>query len=190
MTLPARPQRPPSMTSDGATRPALGAGQRWYVAMTLPYKEAYAGTNLARQGIRHFLPQHLVTIRHARKLRTALTPIFPRYLFVALDIDRQRWRSVNGTFGVQRLVGEGEAPSPVPAGVVEALIGSSDPRGRWLGPTQSLQAGDPVRMLRGPFAGQLGVLLQLNGAERVQLLFEIVGAPVRVSAPRNAIVAL
>ena len=56
-------------------------------------------------------------------------PIFPRYLFVVLDLDRDRWRSVNGTFGVARLVMmAGDRPQPAPHGVVEALVALADGR--------------------------------------------------------------
>jgi transcription antitermination factor NusG len=44
------------------------------------------------------------TVRHARRLSTVEAPFFPRYLFTVLDLTRHLWRSVNGTFGVSRLV--------------------------------------------------------------------------------------
>ena len=37
----------------------------------------------------------------ARKLRdTPLNPLFPGYIFIVIDLSKQRWRSINGTFGV------------------------------------------------------------------------------------------
>jgi len=87
-------------SAQDASRFHLCAGERWYVAMTLPRKERLAATNLANQHYRSFLPTHLETRRHARKFTTVLAPIFPRYIFVILELDRQRWRSVNGTLGV------------------------------------------------------------------------------------------
>jgi transcription antitermination factor NusG len=187
--LPADPMASAAACGSVAAHP-LAAGERWYVAMTLPHKERYAGANLAHQGIRHFLPLQLVTTRHARKFHTSLAPVFPRYLFVVLAIERQRWRGINGTLGVQRLVGDAKAPWPVPPGIVETLLLSSDSSGRLLGEAQSLRPGDKVRLLRGPFASRIGVLLQLSSSDRVQILLDIVGAPFRVNAPRDAIAAL
>ena len=112
-----------------ASRFALGCGERWYVATTSPHKERVAEANLAKQNYRSFLPIHLETRRHARKFKTVLAPVFPSYIFVVLDVGRQRWRSVNGTLGVQRLITDGERPLAVAPGVVETLIQSSDRRG-------------------------------------------------------------
>ena len=100
----------------------IGA-ERWYVAHTLPRRELGAKKQLEFQGYRTFLPLHFKTVRHARQFRTVKAPFFPRYLFVSLDLSRDQWRSVNGTFGVASLIMEGERPKPVPRGVVEALEG-------------------------------------------------------------------
>ena len=82
-----------------------------------------------------------------------------------LDLARHQWRSVNGTFGVSRLVMRGDQPHPVPHGVVEALIAAADARGiLQLG--RNLQVGGPVRLLAGPFAEQLAILVAPAGASR------------------------
>src|SRR5260370_1153061 len=111
------------------SRYQLRPGDRWYVAMTLPRKERIAAANLENQGFSSFLPMQLVTHRHARRFRTQLVPVFPRYIFAILNIDTQRWRSVNGTLGIARLVTDGEKPLAVAPGIVETLIQSCDHRG-------------------------------------------------------------
>src|SRR6185312_12256953 len=108
---------------------------------------------LERQGFATFLPKLPKTIRHARRLSVRLAAYFPGYLFVQLDLTRQRWRSINGTLGVAYLVGSGERPAPVPRGVVEALAAAADERGVLAGPP--LQAGQKVRILAGAFADKL-----------------------------------
>ena len=178
----------PAAPTDAA-RLRLGCGERWYVATTLPRKERLAAANLANQNTRSFLPVHLETRRHARQFRTVLAPVFPRYLFVILDVSRQRWRSVNGTLGVQRLIADGERPSAVPPGVVETLIQSSDRRGALIYTTDELAVGDRVRLVAGPFAGSLGVLQRLDGAGRVQVLLELLGGPVKVTTARDSVAA-
>jgi transcription antitermination factor NusG len=188
----------PTMTNHDDAHAASGAagsrfrlapGERWHVAMTLPHKERLATANLANQQYRSFLPLHLVTRRHARQFRTELAPVFPRYVFVILDVERKRWRSVNGTIGVQSLITDGERPLAVPPGIVETLIQSSDSRGALGYETEVLAVGDRVRLLAGPFAGSLGVLQRLDGAGRVQLLLECLGGHVRVSLGRQRIAA-
>jgi transcriptional antiterminator RfaH len=172
-----------------ASRFGLETGERWYVAMTVPRKERLAASQLDNQLYRSFLPLHLETRRHARKFTTVLAPVFPRYIFVILDIERQRWRSVNGTFGVQRLITDGERPLAVAPGVVETLVQSSDQRGALIYQADQLAIGDSVKLVSGPFAGSLGILQRLDGAGRVQILLALLGGPVKVTAAREMVAA-
>lgn len=176
-------------TRTDASRFRLGAGERWCVATTLPRKEPLAAANLANQDYRSFVPIHLETRRHARKFTTVMAPIFPRYIFVILDLGGQRWRSVNGTLGVERLITDGARPSVVPAGVVETLIQSSDLSGALIYRSDELAVGARVKLVAGPFAGALGVLQRLDGAGRVQVLLELLGGPVKVTAARELVAA-
>ena len=95
----------------------------------LARREIGAARQLERQGFRTFLPQMLKTVRHARQLRTVRAAVFPGYVFVALDLARDRWRSVNGTINVSRLIMGEDMPLPVPTGIVEALMAYRDASG-------------------------------------------------------------
>ena len=86
--------------------------RRWYAVHTQPQAEGKAEFNLRRQGFEVYCPRLRKQRRHARRIDTVLTPLFPRYLFTALDVDEQPWRAINGTFGVVHLVGCGERPTP------------------------------------------------------------------------------
>jgi transcription antitermination factor NusG len=171
-----------------AKRYLLEPGDRWYVAMTLARKERVACANLDNQDFRSFLPLHRVTRHHARKFTTELAPVFARYVFVILNVEAQRWRSVNGTIGVAHLLCDGEGPRAVEPGVVETLIQSADARGALIF-EPSLAVGDSVRLLSGPFADSLGVLQRLDGAGRVQLLLDLIGGPVKVNVSRDRVIA-
>lgn len=164
----------------GAGLAPLDAGERWFAVHAQPFCELRAQVNLENQGFRTFMPKRHRTVRHARKLRTVESPFFPRYLFVVLDLERDRWRSVNGTFGVSRLVMRGELPEPVPRGVVETLLASSDARGI-LHLADKLKVGSPVRMLAGPFAEQLATLEHLDDVGRVRVLVNMLGRKVSIS---------
>ena len=58
----------------------------WYVVHTHPRGESLAFVNLQRQGLEAFLPQYLKRRRHARRTQWVPAPLFPRYLFVKMDI--------------------------------------------------------------------------------------------------------
>ena len=159
-------------------------GERWYVAYTQPHKEAAALLHLTEQGFRSFLPRHLKNVRHARRIRTILAPVFPRYLFVILNLDRDRWLSVNGTRGISRLIMVAGLPVPVPSGVVETLVASSDPAGR-IKLAPGVVKGAKVRLVAGPFADALGVIERLDEAGRVDLLLKIMNREVRVATTHD-----
>jgi transcriptional antiterminator RfaH len=106
--------------------------------------------------------------------------IFPGYLFVALDLKRQQWRSVNGTFGVASLVMRGNEPHPVPRGGVETLIALTD-EGGILQIGQNLKLGEAIRLAAGPFAEKLGILDRMDDSGRIRVLLGIFGRQVPVS---------
>jgi transcription elongation factor/antiterminator RfaH len=155
--------------------------RRWYLAQTLPHKEGTAQMQLEAQGFHSFLPRRPRTVRHARQLRTVNAPLFPRYLFVSLDLGRDRWRSVNGTIGVAGLFMVDDRPAPVPVGVVEDLIQSANSVGR-MRSAEDLQPGQKVRLTAGPLAHALGILERLDDRGRVEVLLEIMGGRIRTSA--------
>jgi transcription antitermination factor NusG len=165
----------------------LEGNERWYVAMTQPTKENFAAENLANQGFRCFVPRHLVTYRHARRIRTQLAPMFPQYLFVILDPTQQRWRAVNGTFGVRRLINNGEDPVPVCRGVVETLVASCNPSGVLVFQPCALKPGDRIKLVAGPFAGAFGSLQSLDASGRVRLLLEIMCGKITASTDVAAV---
>ena len=104
-TTPASTSLPsPGETQFGSIASRSEPGARWYAFHTLPRAEGVAEAHLLRQGFEVFVPRVLVTRRHARKLETVKVAFFPRYGFVRLDLDRHRWRSVNGTTGIASLV--------------------------------------------------------------------------------------
>jgi transcriptional antiterminator RfaH len=164
----------------------LSVEERWYVARTLPQRELHAARQLNNQNFATFVPRYLKNRRHARKVETISAPLFPRYIFVVVDRTRDRWRSINGTLGVDRLLMYGGEPQPVPQGVVENLITAVDPEGNVRFDSQ-LKQGEAVRVMAGPFADLIGRLEALDDNGRVRVLLEILGGKVRVALPQNLV---
>lgn len=154
---------------------------RWFVAHTQPHAEAKASVHLDRQGFEIYLPRYLKRRRHARKIETVAAPLFPRYLFVAVDIAAQRWRSICSTVGVARLVCNGDNPTVVPEGIVEALKDREDVDGFIKLESRPLfSPGDEVRVLDGAFSSCLGLFEGMAERERVAILLDLLGRKVRV----------
>jgi transcriptional antiterminator RfaH len=110
-------------------------------------------------------------------LRDTLKPLFPGHIFIVIDLSKQRWRSISGTFGVAR---------PVPPGVVEGLAASCESRGVFR-IDDGLEIGQEVRILSGPFAETLCRLAHLDDRGRVRVLLEIMGMEVAAQLDRSAI---
>lgn len=154
---------------------------RWYVVQTQVNGEAKAAENLRRQGYEIYLPRYLKRRRHARKVDFTAKPLFPRYMFVAIDVTTQRWRPVQSTFGVARLVTNGDEPAMVPEGVIPALKAREDAKGLIRMDARPVFAkGDKMRVLAGSFMDNVGLFNAMADHDRVSILLEMLGRKVRV----------
>ncbi len=164
-----------------AAKPLVSVTQPWFVVQLKPNAEAIAKRNLLRQGINIFAPFEEVTARKARKLVQACKALFPGYLFVSFDQDAVRWRTVNSTLGVSRLVSfADDRPAQVPLGLISSLMRRCDPSGKLL-PPRFLHGGDVVRVTNGPFADFIGTVEQLAPDQRIWVLLDILGKNTRVA---------
>src|ERR1700720_2773321 len=91
-------------------KPRMGVdfASRWYVVQTHPHAESKASAHLRRQDFTVYLPYYLKQRRHARRIEKVRAPLFPGYLFVSIDTATQRWLSIDSTFGVTKLVRDGD----------------------------------------------------------------------------------
>jgi transcriptional antiterminator RfaH len=177
---------PDSRLANPLSSPHLGSQERWYVVRTQMQRELRAAHQLSNQGFRVFVPRCWKNRRHARRVETISTPLFPRYIFTVIDMTRDRWRSINGTVGVDRLLMSGGEPQPVPRGLVESLILATDAEGN-LHFDYGLQEGQSIKVMAGPFANLVGSLEKLDERGRVRVLLELMGASVRVALPRHLV---
>jgi transcriptional antiterminator RfaH len=160
--------------------------ERWYVAETHPHAETKAVWHLRHQGFTVYLPQYAKLRRHARRTDEVRAPLFPRYLFVRIDLARAAWRAIRSTIGVARLVSHGEAPAPVPEGVVEEIRGREDGRGLVI-MASAFRPGQKLRILSGAFADQVGLFECASDERRVVMLLELLGRRLSVRVPAEAV---
>ena len=162
----------------------------WYAIFTHARAEQKAQFNLERQGFQSFFPKYRKRRRHARRVETVSAPLFPRYVFVWLDIDRQPWRSINSTLGVHGIVCQGEKPAPLPEGIVEELISRQDESGCvGLSGNTSIARGRPVEITDGPFADCVAIVDRLLDADRLVVLLDLLGRRVKVQVQARAVIA-
>lgn len=166
--------------------PAPDFSKSWYVVQCLARRERYAQQNLNLQYFQTFYPFYFKTVRHARKTRTVQQALFPGYLFVQLDLNKDRWRSINGTYGVSRLIMNGERPSVVPSGIVDNLIEHTDQKGG-VRLDDGLKVGQKVKIVSGPMNELIGELLHLDDSGRVRVLLEIMSGKIVVTLNRSTL---
>ncbi len=163
---------------------------RWYVVQTQANGEAKAALNLVRQGYEVYLPRHLRRRRHARKIDFVAKPLFPRYLFVTVDMATQRWRSIQSTLGVCHLVANGNEPAVLPDAIVAGLKAREDANGYVKIDTHPKFApGDKVRVLAGVFMDSAGVFDGMGDHDRVAILLDMLGGKVRVHLDADLVTA-
>jgi transcriptional antiterminator RfaH len=119
---------------------------------------------------RCYLPR--IRSQRATGLRKAVTALFPGYAFVLIQL---QWHAARWSPGVLRLVLDGVQPAKVPDKVITELKGR-EKNGLVVLPSPSgFRHGDPVRITRGVFAGQLAVFDGMRPHERVAVLLQLLG---------------
>lgn len=162
--------------------------EAWYAIHAKARQEHLALEHLGRQHFSAYLP----LIRLHRRRRGAWVqvtePLFPGYLFVRLDPERDNTAPIRSTRGVVGLVRFGGALRPVPEGLVEHLLATqADPDGA-ISQERLFQAGDRVEIVSGPLAGLQAIFLAPTGQERAQLLLNLLGRETRVVLSKDHLV--
>lgn len=156
----------------------------WLTVHTHARREEEAAEQLARQGFTVFLPRLRQRRRRSGRLQWITGPLFPRYLFVNVDLGAQDLAVIRSTRGAMNLVRFGANLVPVPDAVISFLEAGQDMADRAAtAPDDPYKPGDRVEILEGPFASFEGVFQMQRDADRVELLLELLGrvTPVVVS---------
>ncbi len=149
----------------------------WYVIHTKPRAEERTLESLRQKVIHTFLPHLLVHRRHGSRRWQALEPLFPGYLFACFPLQPECLYRVRWTPGVKRLLGDEDAPIPVPDGVVRHLQEREGERG-FIVPNQPSKPGTRVRFRSGPFELLEGVIERsVSRADRVRVLLTLMKTP-------------
>jgi transcriptional antiterminator RfaH len=159
----------------------MTSNRSWFVVQTQPHAETKASAHLTRQGFEIYLPRYLKQRRHARRLERVVAPLFPRYMFVAVDLAVERWRAIQSTVGVSRLVCSGDSPTPVAPDMIAGFKDREDERGFVkIEGRVPFAPGDRIRAAEGAFAACLGLFEGMTDRERVAILLDLLGRKVRV----------
>ena len=148
--------------------------KHWYLIQFKPNSYRLAERNLHRQRFETFLPMQKITRRKASRFVSDLKPLFPGYMFVSVNSDLAPWRTINSTIGVSKLVSFEGKPKPLPLQLISGLMLRCDSFGALL-PPKSLNEGDSVEMLTGPFANFIATVDTIDPEQRIWILMDFMG---------------
>lgn len=152
----------------------------WYLIHTKPRQERRALENLERQGYPCYLPMFPVQKIRRAKLTTVEESLFPRYLFIQLDIGPQGldWGPIRSTMGVSRLVRFGVEAAKVDQRVINFLREHENTLRT--ASAEHFTPGERLTVLDGPFAGLEAIFQITDGEKRVIVLIEMLSQQVKV----------
>ena len=162
----------------------------WHVVQTHTHAETKARIHLARQGFEAYLPRYLKRRRHARRIDMVASPLYPRYLFVSFNTAVHRWRSIQSTIGVARLVCNGDTPASIDHSMIDGLKSRENADGFIrLEQRPRFAIGDQVRIREGVFCDCLGLFESFSDRDRVTILLDLLGRKVRVVLDDDSVAA-
>ena len=148
----------------------------WILVYTKPKQEDRANDNLKNQGFKTFLPLISSSNRNLKSLK----PVFPRYIFVQLDLKSENWNLIKSTFGVSGIVMFGDEFTPIPYDIIKSLKSKLDAKGIYEEKVLDIdyEKGDKLTIKEGKFAGIDAIFLSKKSKDRVRLLLNLLNTKI------------
>lgn len=158
----------------------------WYAVRCKPLQDARAEDHLRNQSYEVFRPRVRLRRRYGGRIRQAVESMFPGYLFIRLDREREDWAPIRSTRGVTGLVRLGGHTPAVPEPVIDELRRRADEE-NCIVLEADYRPNERVRITEGPLAGYEALFASRSGEERVIVLLEIMQRIQRLILPEQAI---
>ena len=151
----------------------------WILVYTKAKEEKRAKENLERQGYETFLPLMAKT-NNLESKEVSFEAIFPRYIFIKINLSSDNWISIKSTKGVSHLGLFGDKFATVPYQIIELLKSKVDANNIFFPKTltHQFQEGDKLTINKGRFAGVEAIFLSNKSKERVRLLLKFLNTSI------------
>jgi len=160
-----------TIAEDWPRLPAQYCEVRWYAAYTSAHHEKRVAEQLRVRGVEYFLPVYSSVRRWKdRRIRLDL-PLFPGYVFVRIAL-RDRL-AVLQLPGIARLVGFNCTPAALSAAEIETLRAALV-NGLCVEPHPYLTVGRRVRVMVGPLAGMVGIVVRRKNRTKLVISFDLI----------------
>ena len=171
----------------GCRIPLSYQAQHWYAAYTCPRHEKWVAKQLHERELETFVPLYRSLRQWKDRRKTVELALFPCYVFVRI-CPTERLKVLQ-TPGVVQLVSFHGLPAPLPEVEIEGLRKGLNEH-MCLEPCAYLQAGNRVRVVRGPLTGATGILNQFKGKLRIVITLEVLMRSVAVEIEAHDVEAL
>tara|TARA_B100000989_G_C19422388_1_gene419236 strand:- start:162 stop:683 length:522 start_codon:yes stop_codon:yes gene_type:complete len=157
----------------------------WIVVQTKLNNENKALINLVRQGFEVFYPKILKPVKIFNKFKRIIKPLFPGYIFVNLDTNKN-WFRINSTFGVNRIIKFGEKMTFLPIDFIESLQNKCDEK-NIIQQNHKIKSGDRVRIVGKSLFNLEGIFQESIDSNRVLILLEILKTKIKTTIKKGNI---
>ncbi len=159
--------------------------ENWFAVHVKASREESAALNIARLGIKVFVPKRLGHKFVWGVSSPVLKPLFPRYLFARFRPD-VHLRSVSFARGVRDVVSFGDRPLSIDERIISEIRARVNSEGYVPLDSEPFRRGDRVSVEEGPFRGLTGMFdRELNNQDRVELLLETIAFQARVRVEKH-----
>jgi transcription antitermination factor NusG len=161
---------------------------RWYALCTRSRHEKKVAAVLSDRGFDEYLPLISRESQWHDRRKRILWPLFPGYVLARFSPEEAG--AVVGVPGVVSVVSVAGSPAPIPESDISnirALVAAADATGSLPESEVLLEEGQRVEIIRGPFQGVRGIVIERRGARiTMQVGLSAIRRGVRLEVPASA----
>lgn len=141
---------------------------------TKPKKEELVSFYLQRENIITFFPRIRERTQRGGRIVSVLNPLFPRYLFVKVDLTLHIFNKIRWMNGVKQILGNGDSPTPINDEIIEFLREQTSNEGI-IRQYVRFKEGDKVRIKYGPLKDLIGIIKNPSSkGGRIKVLMDVI----------------
>ena len=156
--------------------------RNWYLIKTKSRQEHVAIENLENQKYSTYCPTITIKNKHI--------VLFPGYLFIYLDKEKENWSPIRSTKGVVNFVRFGLNFAQVPDTVIKFLKANELINKEKFNNLNRLKSGDKIQITDGVFKNCVAIFKSSKPQERVVLLMNILGQQQSITIKQESVIGL
>ena len=156
--------------------------KNWYLLKTKPNQEAIALRNLHNQDYDTYCPNAFINNKKVI--------LFPGYIFINLDNNKQNWLPIRSTKGVLNFVRFGLNFAKVPSNIIQIIKKNEQNTLNKIINIDDFKPGDKVQITEGIFKNCSAIFKSFKSSDRIILFINLLGKQQVISTERKSIIRL